>query len=148
MNVREQKILFLCPHNSARSQITEGFLQSLDQNRYEAHSAGTYPSNINPYAIKVMKVVGIDISQQHSKNVNQFAGMEFDYVFTLCDQARQVCPFFAGAKEYFHKSFEDPTQFQGSEEEILAAFRHLRDEIKDWIDKAFGEESEQTNRDV
>lgn len=95
-----------------------------------------------------MKVVGIDISQQHSKNVNQFAGMEFDYVFTLCDQVRQVCPFFASAKEYFHKSFEDPTQFQGSEEEILAAFRHLRDEIKDWIDKAFGEESEQTNRDV
>lgn len=137
MHQDKQRFLFICSHNSARSQMAEGLLRALFNEHYEAFSAGTQPSNVHPLAIKVMAEIGIDISTHRAKSVNEFKGMEFDYVVTVCDQARETCPFFPGAKKYFHQSFEDPSQYAGTEKEILERFRHLRDEIKEWIDKTF-----------
>jgi arsenate reductase len=143
--VNKKRVLFICTHNSARSQMAEGFMRALYGNLYDAYSAGTHPSAVNPYAIKVMNEIGIDISMQHSKSVDEFVGMEFDYVATVCDKARQVCPFFPGAKTYVHKGFEDPAEFRGTEAQIMATFRRLRDEIKDWIEKTFGEKDKDAN---
>lgn len=98
-------------------------------------TAGIQPSQVNPYAIKVMKEIGIDISKQRSKSVEEFRGEKFDLVATVCDQAKEACPFFPGGKKFLHKGFKDPSQFKGTEEEILAEVRRVRDEIKDWIEK-------------
>lgn len=136
----KKKVLFICTHNSARSQIAEGLLRSMYGNRYEVYSAGTQPSRVNPYAIKVMAEVGIDISSHHAKHIDVFYGIKLDYVVTVCNQAKEICPFFPGGKEYLHSNFEDPSQVEGSEEENLAFFRHTRNAIKDWIDKTFGGE--------
>jgi arsenate reductase len=136
---RKKRVLFICTHNSARSQMAEGFLNALYPDRYEASSAGTEPSNINPLAVQVMKEVGIDISSHLSKGVKEFLGMDIDYVITVCDLARQTCPFFPGGKEIIHKGFEDPAAFSGSEEEKMALFRRVRNEIRDWISETFGE---------
>jgi arsenate reductase len=131
----KKKVLFLCTHNSARSQIAEGLVNALYGDKYEAYSAGIQPSQVNPYAIKVMKEIGIDISKQRSKSVEEFRGEKFDLVATVCDQAKEACPFFPGGKKFLHKGFKDPSQFKGTEEEILAEVRRVRDEIKDWIEK-------------
>ena len=133
----KKKVLFICTHNSARSQMAEGLLKSLYGDRYEGYSAGTEPTKVNPYAVKVMAEIGIDISMNRSKSINEFHGIKFDYVVTVCDHAREACPFFTGGEEYLHKSFQDPTEFKGAEDETLTAFRRVRDEIKDWIVKAF-----------
>jgi len=117
--------------------MAEAFLNHLKGNKYEAYSAGIKPSNLNPYAIKVMKELGIDISGYRSKSINEFYGMEFDYVVTVCNQAREACPIFSGGKKHIHKSFDDPSQFKGSEEEVLSKFRVVRDQIKDWIEEVF-----------
>lgn len=132
-----QKILFICTHNSARSQMAEGFINSFYSDRYEAYSAGTEPTKVNPYAIKVMAELGIDISNHQVKSVYDFLGQEFEYVVTVCDHAKQTCPFFPGGKNYLHQGFADPSQFHGTEEEIIAGFRRVRDEIKVWIEKTF-----------
>jgi len=134
----KKKVLFICTHNSARSQIAEGLLRSMYGNRYEVYSAGTQPSRVNPYAIKVMAEVGIDISSHHAKHIDVFYGIKLDYVVTVCNQAKESCPFFQGGKEYLHSNFEDPSQVEGSEEEKLAIFRQIRDQIGRWIEKAFG----------
>jgi len=135
---KKKRVLFICTHNSARSQMAEGLVKALYPDRYEAFSAGTEPSGVNPYAIKVMAEIGIDISRNRAKGVNEFVNMEFDYVVTVCDHARQTCPFFPGGKELLHQGFEDPAAFEGNEDEKIAAFRRLRDEIRDWIVGAFG----------
>ena len=135
---QKKKILFICTHNSARSQMAEGFINGLIDDRYEAWSAGTEPSEVNPYAIKVMEEIGINISSHYAKSVGEFLEMEFDYVVTVCDHAKGTCPFLPGGKEVFHKGFEDPAAFKGNEEEKVATFRRIRDEIKDWIEKTFG----------
>ena len=126
----KQRVLFICTHNSARSQMAEGFLRSLCGDYYEANSAGTQPTQVNPLAIKVMTEIGIDISNHHSKSISEFKDVEIDYVVTVCDTAKETCPFSPGAKKIFHKSFEDPSQYAGTEEEKLEKFRHIRDEIK------------------
>jgi len=130
-------ILFICTHNSSRSQMAEGFIKALYSDKYKAYSAGTTPSSVNPYAIRVMKEIGIDISNQRSKSINEFRGEIFDYVVTVCDNARETCPFFPG-KKVIHKGFQDPASVEGREEEKIAIFRKVRDEIKHWIIETFG----------
>ncbi len=140
----KKKVLFLCTHNSVRSQMAEGLLRAFYGNRYEAYSAGTHPSAVNPCAIKVMAEIGIDISAHQSKNVDVFHGMKFDCVVTVCNQAKEKCPFFRGGGEHLHRDFEDPSRFTGGEEQKLAVFRQVRDIIKGWIEKTFGEEDKTT----
>lgn len=125
------KILILCTGNSCRSQMAEGFLKSFDP-ELEVYSAGTNPSDaVHPKAIQVMKEVGIDISGGYPKNVDQFLDQSFDYVITVCDNAKETCPVFMGdVKEQLHIGFEDPAEATGTEEEILNEFRKIRDEIK------------------
>ena len=132
MNTHKQRVLFICTHNSARSQTAEGFLNAYYGDRYEGYSAGLEPKKINEYAIKAMREVGIDISNHQSKSIERFRKMHFDYVVTVCDHAREVCPFFPGDR-ILHKSFEDPSGFKGTPDEILDSTRDVRDQIKDWI---------------
>jgi arsenate reductase len=117
--------------------MAEGFMNALYGDRYEGYSAGIEPKKINEYAIKVMREVGIDISNHQPKSIEEFRGMHFDYVVTVCDQARQTCPFFPGNK-ILHKSFDDPYAFKGSPDEVLKETRRVRDEIKHWLRKTFG----------
>jgi len=138
LKVERKRVLFICTHNSARSQMAEGFLNTLYPQRYEAYSAGTEPSGVNPFAVRVMREIGVDISHHRVKGVSEFLGMEIDYVVTVCDHARRACPFFPGGKRVIHKGFEDPAAFRGSEEEKMALFRRVRDEIRGWIEETFG----------
>jgi arsenate reductase len=119
--------------------MAEGFIKALYSDLYKAYSAGTKPSSLNLYAIRVMKEIGIDISNQHSKSINEFRGMIFDYVVTVCDNARETCPFFPG-KKVIHRPFQDPASVEGTEEEKLSVFRKVRDEIRHWIIETFGKE--------
>jgi len=136
----KKRVLFICTRNSARSQIAEGLLNALMGDRYEAHSAGTEPTEVNPLAVKALAEIGIDISSHHTKSVQEFLGQKFDVVITVCDHARETCPVFPGATNYLHKSFDDPSQWTGSEEQRIAKFRRLRDEIKQWLQETFGKE--------
>ncbi len=131
-----ETVLFICTHNSARSQMAEAFLNALCGDRSEAKSAGVTPTQINPYVAKVMAEIGIDLSTHRSKSILEFQGQTFNYVVTVCDAAREACPFFPGEKE-IHKSFPDPSQFKGTEAEILENVRKVRDEIRDWIQQTF-----------
>jgi len=133
----KQKVLFLCIHNSARSQIAEGFLKSFYRDKYESYSAGLNPTLLNPYAVEVMKETGIDISNQYSKSINEFKNMKFDNVVTVCGNAKEKSPFFPSIK-LLHKDFINPTNIKGSVDEILGLFRNVRDEIKTWIVDTFG----------
>ncbi len=125
------RILILCTGNSCRSQMAEGFLKSFDDN-LEVHSAGTGPSDrVYPKAVEVMNEVGIDLSQNYPKNVDRFLDTPFNYVITVCDNARETCPVFTGkVDKNLHIGFDDPAEAKGSEEEIIAVFRRVRDEIK------------------
>jgi len=127
-----KSILILCTGNSCRSQMAEGFLKSFDPS-LQVHSAGTSPSpRVHPLAVRVMKEIGIDISSGTPKNVDQFIDQSFDYVITVCDNAKETCPVFMGeVKENIHIGFDDPAEATGTEEEILAEFRRIRDEIKE-----------------
>lgn len=133
---KKKKVLFLCTHNSARSQMAEGLLKNLYGDRFEVFSAGTEPSRVNPYAIRVMDELGIDISEHKSKSLNCFEGTQMDYVVTVCDNAKESCPTYPGV-HVIHKGFKDPSQFRGKDEEILEGFRKIRDEIKAWIGNEF-----------
>ena len=126
------KILILCTGNSCRSQMAQGFLQSFD-NKIEVHSAGTFPvASINPKAVKVMAEVGIDISKNTPKSVDEFLNDQWDYVITVCDDANETCPvFFGKVKHRLHIGFMDPSQITGSEEFIMSEFRRVRDEIEE-----------------
>ncbi len=126
-----KKILVLCTGNSARSQMAEAFLKSFD-NRLEVYSAGTNPADrVHPKAVQVMKEVGIDISGNKTKTVEQFLAQSFDYVITVCDNAKETCPFFTGKVEHrLHMGFEDPAEATGTEEEILSVFRKVRNQIE------------------
>ena len=129
-------VLFLCTHNSARSQMAEAFLNHLCGDKFRAESAGITPTQINPYVARAIAEIGIDLSKHRSKSIMEFQGRTFNYVVTVCDQAREECPFFPGERE-INKSFPDPSTFTGSEKEILAKVRAVRDEIKEWIDDTF-----------
>ncbi|MEN3013483.1 MAG: arsenate reductase ArsC [Endomicrobiia bacterium] len=135
-----KKVLFICTHNSNRSQIAEALLNHLYPEKYEAYSAGTQPSKVNEYAVTVLKEIGIDISKSRSKHIDEFKNEVFDYVVTVCDSAKETCPFFPNAKEFIHKSFCDPTEYVGPNDEKLEKFRTLREEIKKFIIEKFGRE--------
>lgn len=124
------RVLFLCTHNSARSQMAEGLLRFLGKDRFDVLSAGTAPGNVHPLAVRAMNEIGIDISTATSKHVDQFAGQDFAYVITVCDQANESCPIFPGDTKRIHWSFPDPSAATGSEEERMAAFRRVRDELR------------------
>ncbi|MGH7901251.1 MAG: arsenate reductase ArsC [Thermodesulfobacteriota bacterium] len=141
---RRKKVLFICTHNSARSQMAEGVINKKHSGRYEAFSAGTNPTNVNPYAIDVMREIGIDISKNKSKGIDEFRGVDFDYVVTVCDDAKEACPTFPGGKKYIHKSFLDPSSFNVSDVKKIDIFRQVRNEIIDWIDKTFVKESKKS----
>ncbi|MGA3286007.1 MAG: arsenate reductase ArsC [Bacteroidota bacterium] len=127
-----QRILILCTGNSCRSQIAEGFLKSFNSN-LEVYSAGTNPaSHVSSRAIQVMKEVGIDISREDPKSVDQFLNDSFDYVITVCDHAKETCPIFTGkVLNRIHIGFDDPAEATGTEEEVITVFRRVRDEIKE-----------------
>ena len=130
------RVLILCTGNSARSQMAEGLLRHDAGNIYDVFSAGTKPTRVRPEAITVIREVGIDISGHRSKSVDEFAGQPFDYVITVCDNAKESCPIFPANTKRIHWSIEDPAAVQGSEEERLAAFRRARDELRTRL-KAF-----------
>jgi arsenate reductase len=124
------RVLILCTGNSARSQMAEGLLRHDGGERFEVQSAGTIKSFVRPQAIDAMRELGIDISGHRSKAVDEFAGQEFDYVITVCDNAKESCPVFPGKTQRIHWSFDDPAEAQGSDEEVRAVFRRVRDEIR------------------
>jgi arsenate reductase (thioredoxin) len=132
----KKRVLILCTGNSARSQMAEGLLGHDAADRFEVESAGTRPGHVRPEAIAVMKELGIDISGHRSKHVNEFQGQSFDYVLTVCDNAKEHCPVFLGHSKRIHKGFEDPAALHGTGEERLALFRRVRDEIRGYL-KAF-----------
>ncbi|VVB68958.1 Protein ArsC [uncultured archaeon] len=144
----KKKVLFLCTHNSVRSQIAEGLLRAMHGDRYEAYSAGFGAASVDPRAVLVMKETGIDISGQRSKSIEEFQGTIFDLAVTVCDRAKQACPICSTqlelptkspkARVVIHRSFEDPALASGSEEEQLNVFRQVRDEMIDWISQTFG----------
>ncbi len=129
----KKRVLILCTGNSARSQMAEGLLRHDAGDRFEVFSAGTHPSKVRPEAIAAMGELGVDISRQKSKSVDEFAGQDFDYVLTVCDRARESCPVFPGKTTKIHHSFEDPAAFQGPYEARLDAFRRVRDELRRYL---------------
>jgi arsenate reductase (thioredoxin) len=124
------RVLFLCLHNSARSQMAEGMLRAWGGDRYEAASAGSVATEVRPLAIRAMAEIGIDIAGQMSKTTEAFAGQAFDAAITVCDESREACPYFPGATTQLHWSLDDPSAATGTEEERLAVFRRVRDEIE------------------
>ena len=131
----KKKVLFLCTHNSCRSQMAEGLLRDMAGDKFEVYSAGVEPTSVHPLAKKVMKEIGIDISGQQSKSVDEFLDKEFDYVITVCDNARQTCPFFPGNHKLLHWNLEDPAKATGTEEIKLQEFRKIREQLKDHVQK-------------
>jgi arsenate reductase (thioredoxin) len=129
----DRKVLFLCTGNSCRSQMAEGWLRHFAGERAQVFSAGTKPAGLNPIAVSVMREVGVDISRHHSKHVDEFAKQDFLFVITVCDAAHEACPVFPGALYQLHWSFEDPAAATGTDEEQLAIFRRVRDEIRERI---------------
>ena len=128
-----QRVLILCTGNSARSQMAEGLLRQLAADRFEVFSAGTKPGTVRQEAVLVMKEIGIDISGHRSKHVNEFAGQPFDYVLTVCDNAKESCPVYPVRTKQVHQSFEDPVAVRGSEAERLDAFRRVRDQLAAYL---------------
>lgn len=126
----KKRVLILCTGNSARSQMAEGLLRQIAGDRFEVESAGVNPSRVRPEAIEVMREIGVDISAHRSKSVDEFREEEFDYVITVCDNAREQCPVFPGRTERIHWSFDDPAKAEGDEAARLAVFRRVRDEIE------------------
>ncbi len=126
----KQRVLFICTHNSARSQMAEGLLRHMGKERFEVFSAGTEATFVRPMAIKVMAELGIDISRQQSKTLDRYLNEPFDDVITVCDTAEEACPVFPGAARRRHWSFEDPSKASGSETEQLTMYRTVRDQIR------------------
>lgn len=152
----KMKVLFLCEHNSARSQMAEGLLRHLYGEKYEVCSAGSNPTKVNPFAIKVMAEIGIDISKQASKSIEEFRNKEIDLVVSVCrSSAKLTCSLCSspivlgkpeiinmiipGAKRYLHHGFNDPSELDGSDEEKATGFRRIRDDIKQWISDNFAD---------
>ncbi len=127
------RVLFLCTGNSARSQMAEGWARFLSKGKAEAFSAGTEPKPLNPFAVRVMADVGIDIAKQQSKPMEVYQGQPFDFIITVCDRAKEHCPVWPGIKNRIHWSFDDPADATGTEEQRLAVFRRVRDEIRNRV---------------
>lgn len=135
----KKRILFLCTHNSCRSQMAEGLANHFLGNYFQAFSAGTEATRVNPQAIRVLTELGIDSANLYSKTVEEYTGQSFDHVVTLCGDANEKCPLFFGGVQRDHYGFEDPSRFEGDDEDVLREFRRVRDEIKDWIINHFGD---------
>jgi arsenate reductase len=138
----KKKILFLCTHNAARSQMAEGFINAWYGDRYEAYSAGSEVTDVHPCAVEVMAEVGIDISAQRAKSLDVYRDASFDYVVTMCPEAQRRCPIFPGAFipggiTYIHHAFDDPLE-AGPEGAPCTPFSRVRDEIHHWIETTFG----------
>jgi arsenate reductase (thioredoxin) len=134
----KQRVLFLCTHNSCRSQMAEALANHYLADRCEACSAGTEATRVNPLAARVLAELGINISLHRSKTLSEFEGQKFDHVVTLCGDANETCPLFIGGTQRIHRGFDDPSRLKGSEEAVLPEFRRVRDEIKNWITDYFG----------
>jgi len=134
-----RRVLFLCTGNSARSQMAEGLLQHIAGDQFEVFSAGTRPVGLNPNAVTAMSEIGINIAGSRSKSIDEFAGQRFDYVFTVCDNAKESCPIFPGGGRRLHQSFEDPAAAPADQQ--LAVFRRVRDQIAERLRKFVREES-------
>lgn len=134
----KKQILFLCTHNSCRSQMAEALANHFLGDTCQAFSAGTEATRVNTLAVLVLAELGIDASSLRSKTMEEFNGQTFDHVVTLCGDANEKCPLFFGGVERIHSGFEDPSRLKGSEEEVLPEFRRVRDEIKNWIIDYFG----------
>jgi len=130
MLLMKTRVLILCTGNSCRSQMAEGILRYYGRDQFEVFSAGTKPSKVNETALRVMKEIGIDLSEQRSKSVNEFSGQSFDYVITVCDHAKESCPIFPGKSVRLHWPFPDPPHEKETTEEVLAEFRKVRDLIQ------------------
>jgi arsenate reductase len=126
----KRRVLFLCTHNSCRSQMAEGLVNHFLGDRFQAFSAGTEATRVNPLAIQVMGELGIDISGHHAKTLDEFAGTRFDYVITLCGGANETCPLFFGGVERMHLGFVDPSRLKGHREEVLPEYRRVRDALR------------------
>lgn len=125
----KKRILFLCTHNSCRSQMAEGLVNHYFGDRFAAFSAGTEATGVNPLAAQVLAELGIDISKHRSKTLDEFSGEQFDYVITLCGDANENCPLFFGGVRRVHLGFDDPSRLPGAPEEVLPEYRRVRDEI-------------------
>ena len=134
MAAEKLKVLFVCTGNACRSQIAEGWAKHLKSDVMEVFSAGISPAALNQTAVKVMAEAGVDISSQTSQHISEFADKRFDYVVTVCDNAKEHCPAFPGGVKHIYKAFEDPSFMPGTEEEILAAFRKTRDQIRQFVE--------------
>ena len=132
----KKRVLFVCTHNAARSQMAEGYMNAHYGDRYEAFSAGTAPGTLNPHAVRAMAEIGIDISGHRSKDLGEFDEQEMDYLVAVCEGG--ICPLFPWAKEEIHQEFPDPSKLTGTDEEVMAGVRRIRDEIVGWIDATFG----------
>jgi len=126
----KKRILFLCTHNSCRSQMAEGLINHFLGDRYQAFSAGTEATRVNPLAARVMAEIGIDLAKHRSKTMDEFASETFDYVITLCGDANEKCPLFFGGVQRVHLGFDDPSRLPGSDDEVLPEYRRVRDEIR------------------
>ena len=126
----KKRVLFLCTHNSARSQMAEGLLRHMAGDQFEVFSAGTERTRVHPLAVDAMREIGIDISNQRSKTLDEFDGQHFDYVITVCDRANESCPIFPGDTQRIHWSFDDPSAATGTDDQRLRAFRDVREGIQ------------------
>jgi arsenate reductase len=135
MTATMKRVLVLCTGNSCRSQMAEGFLRHYADGRAEIYSAGIEAHGVNPKAVSVMKEAGIDISGHTSNKVDEYSALPFDYIITVCDHARENCPYLPGPARRFHHNFPDPAKARGSEEEILHEFRRTRDMIRDYTEE-------------
>ncbi len=130
-----KKILVLCTGNSCRSQMAEGYLRYFAKDKARVYSAGIETHGLNPRAIAAMKEDGIDISHHTSNNINEYRNIDFDFVITVCDNAKENCPYFPGTAQKFHYNFPDPAKAKGNEEEIIQQFRNVRGEIKNYSEE-------------
>ena len=136
---KKKKILFLCTHNAARSQMAEGFVNSRYNDHYEAFSAGNAPTRVHLCTVKVMAEEGIDISEQHAKSLDEFHDVSFDYVVTLCADTTESCPIFPGGKTYLQRAFSNPVPTSAEERENCEPFQRVRAQIKEWLEQTFGQ---------
>jgi arsenate reductase (thioredoxin) len=132
---RPIRVLVVCTGNSARSLMAEGLIRQKGGDAFEVHSAGTDPRGVNPFTVRVLREAGIDASWARSKSVDEFLGRQFDYVITVCDEARQVCPAFPGVHQSLHWGYEDPAEATGTDDERLAVFRKVFIQIGERINQ-------------